>query len=76
MRHVVRTVRTDHDVVDSELAEVIELTQQDVWDRLDAEAGDMSDLIAAAEAVASVDGDFNARERRVLEELRQRFGKR
>ncbi|MCY1694859.1 hypothetical protein [Curtobacterium sp. SL109] len=75
MRHVVRVVREEHQIIDDELAELIELKPDEVWKRLDAEPGDLSDIIDAAEQVAGVDGELNARERGLLHDLRQRYGR-
>ncbi len=42
------------------------------WKRVDAEPGDLGDVLDAAERVATVDGDVNSREKAVLAELRER----
>ncbi|MCX5400378.1 hypothetical protein [Streptomyces sp. NBC_00102] len=72
MRHLVKLVRERHQVVDERLAHLIDLDPVEVWRRLDAEPGDLSDLLDVADLVASVDGDINARERAVISELRDR----
>ncbi|WP_159768883.1 hypothetical protein [Streptomyces sp. HM190] len=72
MRHLVRLVREQHQVVDDDLARLVDIDPAEVWRRLDAEPGDLSDLIEAANQVAAVDGDVNARERAVISELRDR----
>ena len=40
-----------------------------MWRRLDAEPGDLSDLLDVANRVANVDGAVNARERGVISQL-------
>ncbi|MFI6119341.1 TerD family protein [Streptomyces sp. NPDC051064] len=70
MRHLVRLARDQHQVVDEQLAHVVDVDPAEVWRRLDAEPGDLSDLLDAADRVATVDGDVNARERAVISELR------
>ena len=70
MRHLVRSVREDHGVVDDELSELIELQPAELWRRLDAESGDLGDLVKAAEEVAKIDGELNARERGLLHDLK------
>ncbi|MFC9943203.1 TerD family protein [Streptomyces pratensis] len=72
MRHLVRAVREEHQVVDEQLAGLIDIDPAEVWRRLDAEPGDLSDLLDVAHRVAAVDGDVNAREKAVISELRDR----
>ncbi|WP_328563773.1 hypothetical protein [Streptomyces coelicoflavus] len=71
MRHLVRVVREQHQVVDEELARLVDIDPAEVWRRMDAETGDLSDLLDVAERVAAVDGDVNARERALISELRE-----
>ncbi|MEV6289775.1 hypothetical protein AB0478_29980 [Streptomyces sp. NPDC051917] len=72
MRHLVRLVRERHEVVDDRLANVVDIDPAEVWKRVDAEPGDLSDVLDAAERVATVDGDVNSREKAILAELRER----
>ncbi|MFI1293945.1 hypothetical protein ACH4VM_36965 [Streptomyces sp. NPDC020792] len=72
MRHLVRVVRERHQVVDEQLAQLVDIDPAEVWRRIDAEPGDLSDILDAAERVAAVDGDVNAREKAVISELRDR----
>ncbi|MGW4436078.1 hypothetical protein ACWELO_10000 [Streptomyces sp. NPDC004596] len=72
MRHLVRLVRERHEVVDERLANVVDIDPAEVWKRVDAEPGDLGDVLDAAERVATVDGDVNSREKAVLAELRER----
>ncbi|KPC85126.1 hypothetical protein ADK82_03135 [Streptomyces sp. NRRL S-4] len=72
MRHLVRLVRDQHQVVDEQLARLVDIDPAEVWRRLDAEPGDLSELLDAADRVAAVDGDVNAREKAVISELRAR----
>ncbi|MFE1409935.1 hypothetical protein ACFW6F_03900 [Streptomyces sp. NPDC058746] len=72
MRHLVRLVRDRHQVVDEEFAQLVDMDPAEVWRRLDAESGDLLDLLDAAERVAAVDGAVNAREKAVISELRDR----
>ncbi|MGW0787521.1 TerD family protein [Streptomyces sp. NPDC002911] len=72
MRHLVRLVRDQHQVVDEQLAHLVDIDPAEVWRRVDAEPGDLSDLLDAADRVATVDGDVNAREEAVISELRDR----
>ncbi|MFE9925201.1 hypothetical protein ACFYQA_27590 [Streptomyces sp. NPDC005774] len=75
MRHLVRVVREQHQVVDEQLAQVVDIDPAEVWRRIDAEPGNLSDILDAAERVAAVDGDVNAREKAVISELRDRCGR-
>ncbi|EGX59424.1 hypothetical protein SZN_13033 [Streptomyces zinciresistens K42] len=70
MRHLVRVVRERHQVVDEQLANLVDIDPTEVWRRMDAEQGDLSDVLDAADQVAAVDGDVNAREKAVIAELR------
>lgn len=72
MRHLVRLVRQHYRIVDDELASVIRINPADVWLRLDAEEGDLSDLIDVAEEVAQVDGPVTKQERAVIAAVQNR----
>ncbi|MCM1943462.1 hypothetical protein NC239_35270 [Streptomyces sp. G3] len=72
MRHLVRQVRERHDVVDEQLAQIVDIDPAEVWKRVDGEPGDLGDVLDAAERVAAVDGDVNSREKAILAELRER----
>lgn len=71
-RHLVRLVAERHEVVDEQLARLVDLDPDDVWQRVDSEEGDLSDVLDAAARVAAVDGDANSRERKLLTELETR----
>lgn len=75
IRHLVRLVRDQHQVVDKQLAHLVEVDPDEVWQRLDAESGDLSDILDVANRVATVDGAINARERAVISELQKRCGR-
>ncbi len=75
MRHLVGRVRDQHHVVDEQLAHLIDVDPAEVWRRLDAESGDLSDILDVADRVATVDGDINARERTFISELQDRCGR-
>jgi tellurite resistance protein len=72
MRHLTKLAHERHDVVDAELAEVVELDPESVWHRISVELGDLSDLVDAGTKVAEIDGKINASERRILSELGRR----
>jgi tellurite resistance protein len=72
MRHLVRLARDQHQVVDERLARLVDIDPAEVWRRLDAEPGDLSDILDVADRVATVDGAVNAREKAVISELRDR----
>ncbi|MET7283631.1 hypothetical protein ABZS29_35715 [Kribbella sp. NPDC005582] len=73
MKHLVRVVRERHQVFDEQLARLVDIDAGEVWDRLEAESGDLSELIDVAERVAAVDGDITAAEKGVIAELRSRL---
>jgi tellurite resistance protein len=72
IRHLVRLARDRHQVVDGRLAHVVDIDPAEVWRRLDAEPGDLDDILDAASRVATVDGAVNEPERAVISELRDR----
>jgi tellurite resistance protein len=74
-RHLVRLVRDQHQVVDEQLAHLVEVEPAEVWRRLDVEPGDLSDILDVANRVATVDGAVNARERAIISELQDRCGR-
>jgi tellurite resistance protein len=75
MRHLVRLVRSKHQVVDEQVARLVDIDPQDVWRRLDAEPGDLSDILDMAGRVATVDGAVNRYEKKLLAELQDRCGR-
>jgi tellurite resistance protein len=75
MRHLVRLVKDRHQVADEKLALLIELDPAEVWRRIDAEPGDVSDLVEVANRVATVDGPVKALERGTISELQDRCGR-
>ncbi|MEU5829687.1 hypothetical protein [Micromonospora tulbaghiae] len=72
IRHLARLVRDRHQVIDGRLEQLVDLDASEVWRRLDAEPGDLADIIEMADRVATVDGDVNASEETLLSELRDR----
>jgi hypothetical protein len=52
IRHLVQVVRSKHQVVDEEVARLVDIDPQDVWRRLEAEPGDLSDILDVAGRVA------------------------
>jgi hypothetical protein len=72
IRHLVRLVRDQHQVVDRQLAHLVDIDPAQVWRRLDDEPGDLSDILDVADRVATVDGAVNALERAAISELRDR----
>jgi tellurite resistance protein len=69
IRHLVRLVQDRHQVADEKLARLVDVDPAEVWRRLDAEPGDVSDLLDVANRVANVDGAVNALEREIISEL-------
>lgn len=72
MQQLVRLAREKHQVIDQDLADLVDIDPADVWQRLDAVPGDLSELLDAAIKVAEVDGDLNKREEAVIAQLRER----
>lgn len=69
MRHLTRLAHERHEVVDDELAQVVDVDPEAVWRRLDTEPGDLNDIVEAGTKVAEIDGKINTSERRILNEL-------
>ena len=55
-----------------QLARLVDVDPAEVWRRLDAEPGDLSDILDVANRVATVDGAVNALERGIISELQDR----
>lgn len=72
MRHMVSLVRDHHQVIDDQLANLVDVDPEEVWRRLGAESADLSDILDVATRVASVDGAVNARERAITTQLQAR----
>jgi tellurite resistance protein len=72
MRHLVALVKERHEVVDEELARIVDVDPDEVWRRLDSESGDLADIMDAATQVAGVDGNIHKREQATLDELQAR----
>jgi uncharacterized protein (DUF697 family) len=72
LRHLARVIKERHGFVDEELARVIDFDVLDLWERLDAEDGDLTDYVAMATRVAEVDGELTYSEAEAIEVLRQR----
>jgi len=75
IRHLVSAVHDHHQVVDEDLARLVEVDPEDVWRRVQAETGDLSDILEMAEEVANVDGAMNAKEKAIIAELQDRCGR-
>ncbi|CAI3794022.1 hypothetical protein [Pseudarthrobacter sp. MM222] len=75
MRHLVGIVREQHQVVDDQLARLVDVDPAEVWGRMDAEPGDLSDILDVADRVAAVDGAVNKFEKEIISELRDRVSR-
>lgn len=71
-RHLVAIAAQKHEVVDEQLAQMVELQVDEVWRRLDAVEGDLSDLVDLANKVAAVDGKTTRKERAVIDTIAKR----
>lgn len=74
MRHLTRIARERHGVDALHLADVIEVDMDEFWARFEAESEDLDGFVAAASAVASIDGEINDKEQAFLDELELRCG--
>lgn len=70
MRHLVRIVGDQHKVVDEELAQLVELSEDEIWNKFAAESGSFDDIVELASEVAEVDGPPNPSERRVISKVK------
>lgn len=73
MRHLVKLVRDRHEVVDEQLACLIDIDPDEVWRRLETEPREMDDILDAANRVAAVDGALSPSEKAIISELRGRL---
>jgi len=71
-RHLTRLIKERHDIADEQLARVIDVDEDEVWGRVEAEDGDLSDVVKAAELIANIDGKVTDAERAVIDELEAR----
>lgn len=74
MRHLMRLARERHEIIDEQLGRVIDIEPDEVWSRVASEGGDLGDLVDASITIAEVDGEINARERALLDEILERSG--
>lgn len=74
MKRLTKLADVKHNLTEEDLERVIDIDKADMWRRLDAENGDLLDLIDVAQKTAEIDGDVNRLEKAVLDELRQRYG--
>ncbi|GAB3331157.1 hypothetical protein RMN56_20625 [Micromonospora halotolerans] len=72
MRHLLRLAKEQHQHVDDQLEKVIAVEPAEVWERVAAATGELSDVLDAAQQVAEVDGPVNEQEKAVLDELHDR----
>lgn len=70
LKHLVQQLRERHQVEDEDFANAISFDPTEVWLRVQAEPGDKSDLVDAAEMIAGVDGIVNKREQLAISDLR------
>lgn len=72
MRHLIRLARDRHEHIDERLAKAVNIDVEEIWSRIESEVGDLDDIVAAAEEIARIDGEMNAKERTILDEIRAR----
>ncbi|AOX46832.1 hypothetical protein [Microbacterium sp. BH-3-3-3] len=75
-RHLVKLIREDHAFVDERLAKLLDLDPAEVWQLLEAEPGDLDDVVDAAQQVAAIDGETNGAEHAIISELQDRCDRR
>lgn len=74
MRRLAQQLDEQHNLDDTDFANVIDLDADDVWRRLDNESGDLGDLLDVARKTAEVDGNVHKLESAAINEFRARFG--
>lgn len=76
-RLLVQTVERDHQVVDQELAEMIEIDSTVLWREIgESVDDDLEDIIDLSQRVAGIDGEPNKKERALLSEIENRCQRR
>ncbi|ALG28765.1 hypothetical protein [Glutamicibacter halophytocola] len=73
IRHLVVSIRKHHDVIDEGFANIVDIDPDDVWQLIDIETGDFSDVVDAATKVANVDSSMNREESAVIAKLLDRI---
>ena len=71
-RHLVAMAAHKHKVADEELARLVDVDVDGVWRLLEAEEGDLSELVDLANRVAAVDGETTKREQAVITAIAER----
>ena len=71
-RQMIRIAEEQHQVKDDQLARLVDVDADEVWRLLDAEIGDLSDLVHGSTQVAAVDGQPTKKERAVLAAIEER----
>jgi tellurite resistance protein len=74
MKQLTKLANEKHGLAEEDLEQIIDIDQTEIWRRLDAEDGDLLDLLDVAQKTAEIDGDVNKLETATLAELRQRYG--
>lgn len=73
MKQLTKLANEKHGLTENDLEQVIDIDKAEIWRRLDAEDGDLLDLIDVAQMTAEIDGDVNKLETAVIDELRLRY---
>lgn len=72
LKHLIHLAKERRQIEDEQLARVIDIDPEDVRAMIAAADDDLSDIVAAAETIARIDGEWNTRERKMLDEIRKR----
>lgn len=73
MKQLTKLANDKHGLTEEDLEQVIDIDKADIWNRLDAEDGDLLDLLDVAQKTAEIDGEVHKLETAVIDELRQRY---
>lgn len=71
-QRLVRLIKERFEIEDEKLARVIDLDPADAWSLIAEAKGDLEDIVEASKAVAAIDGEINAKEQEMLDEVELR----
>ncbi|KZF05994.1 hypothetical protein A2J04_24480 [Rhodococcus sp. EPR-279] len=69
IRHLVTIIGDQHKIVDDQFAQLVDVSEDEVWEQFAAESGGFADILELANEVASVDGAPNRAERATISKI-------
>ena len=69
LRHLVTIIGDQHKIVDDQFAQLVDVSEDEIWEQFAAESGGFADIVELANEVASVDGAPNRAERAIISKI-------